>query len=76
MIPKLSRACYSIRLMSHTSSTDTPKSIYFAYFHSIMKYVIIFWGNSPTSAVIFTLQKELLELLLISNLGIHAEIYS
>jgi hypothetical protein len=57
MIPKLSRACYSIRSMSHISSTDTLKSIYFASFHSVMKYGIIFWGNSPNSKMIFTLQK-------------------
>jgi hypothetical protein len=43
MIPKLSRACYAIRSVSHISSTL--KSIYFAYFNSIMKYGIIFWGN-------------------------------
>jgi hypothetical protein len=58
MIPKLSRACYAIRLMSHINSTDTLKSIYFAYFHSIMKYGIIFWGNSSNSKIIFTLQKR------------------
>jgi len=57
MISKLSRACYVIKLMSQISSTDTLKSIYFAYFHSIMKYGIIFWGNSPNSKI-FTLQKR------------------
>jgi hypothetical protein len=41
MIPKLSRACYAVRSMSHISSSNTLKSIYFAYFHSIMKYGII-----------------------------------
>jgi hypothetical protein len=29
MIPKLSRTCYEIRSMSHISSTDTLKSIFF-----------------------------------------------
>jgi hypothetical protein len=47
MIPKLSRACYALRSVSHVSSTDTLKSIYFAYFHSIMKYGIVFWDSSP-----------------------------
>jgi hypothetical protein len=74
MIPKLSRACYAIRSMSHISSIDTLKSIYFAYFHSIMKYGIIFWGYSPTSKMILC-RREQLELLLVSSLGIHAEIY-
>jgi hypothetical protein len=58
MIPKLSRACYAIRSMSHINSTDTFKSIYFAYFHSIMKYGIIFWSNYPKSKMMFTLQKR------------------
>jgi NADH:ubiquinone oxidoreductase subunit B-like Fe-S oxidoreductase len=39
---KLSKACCAIRLMSHISGTDTLKSIYFAYFHSIMKQWILF----------------------------------
>jgi hypothetical protein len=58
MIPKLSRACSAIKSMSHISSTDTLKLIYFAYFHSIMKYGIIFWGNSPNSKMIFTFLKK------------------
>jgi hypothetical protein len=44
--------------VSHISSTDTLKSIYFASFHSIMKYRIIFWGNYPNSKIIFTIQKR------------------
>jgi hypothetical protein len=58
MVSKLGRACYAIRLMSHISSTDTLKSIYIAFFHSIMKYGITFWGNSPKSKMIFTFQKR------------------
>jgi len=60
--------------MSHIGSIDTLKSIYFAYFHSIMKYGIIFWGNSPSSKMIFTLQKRTVKI--IGGLGLHAEIYS
>jgi hypothetical protein len=55
MISKLNGACYTIRTLSHISSPGTLKSIYFAYFHSIMKYGIIFGGNSPNSKMIFTL---------------------
>jgi hypothetical protein len=44
MISMLSRACYAIRPMSHISSTDTLKSIYSVYFHSIMKNGLIFLG--------------------------------
>jgi hypothetical protein len=58
MIPKLSRAWYAIRLVSHNSSTDTLKLIYFTCSHSIMKYGIILWGNSSNSKMIPTLQKR------------------
>jgi hypothetical protein len=59
LIPKLSAACYAVRFMLHVSNTDTLKSVYFAYFHSIMKYGIIFWGNSSNSKKIFALQKKI-----------------
>jgi hypothetical protein len=49
---------FTVRSMSHISSTDTLKSISFAYFYSIMKYGLILWGNSPNSKMIFTLQKR------------------
>jgi hypothetical protein len=70
MIPKLSRTCYAIKSMSHISSTETLKSIYLAYFHSIMKCGIIF------GVVSLLCRRELLKLFLVSNLGIYAEIYS
>jgi hypothetical protein len=44
--------------MLHISNTDTLKSIYFAYFHSIIKYGIIFWDNSFNSKKIFILKKK------------------
>jgi hypothetical protein len=34
------------------------KSIYFAYFHSLVKYGIIFLSNSSDSKKVFTLQKK------------------
>jgi hypothetical protein len=41
-IPKLSAACYAVRQMYHFVNQNTLKSVYFAYFHSIVKYRIIF----------------------------------
>jgi hypothetical protein len=34
------------------------RSVYFSYFHCIMTYGMIFWGNSPFSICIFRLQKR------------------
>jgi hypothetical protein len=36
MIPKLKGASYAIRSMVHISNTNTLKSIYYAYFHSLI----------------------------------------
>jgi len=58
MIPMLSGACYAVRSMVHISNINSLKSIYYAYFHSITKYGIIFWGNSSNSGKIFTVQKK------------------
>jgi hypothetical protein len=44
--------------MSHISNINTLKSIYYAYFHSVTKYGIIFWSNSSNSGKIFMLQKK------------------
>jgi hypothetical protein len=43
LVSKLITACYAIRTLLHISNSDTLKTIYFAYFHSLMRYGIIFW---------------------------------
>jgi hypothetical protein len=63
MIPKLSGACYTVRSMFHISNINTLKSIYFPYFHSIIKYRIICGGNSSNSRKIFTLQKKIIRIM-------------
>jgi hypothetical protein len=63
VIPKLSGACYAVRSTIHISDITTLKSIYFAYFHSIVEYGIIVWGNSSSSAEILTLQKKIIGIL-------------
>jgi hypothetical protein len=63
MITKLGEACYAVTLMVHISSINTLKSIYYEYFHSIIKYRILFGGNSSNSAKIFTLQKKIIRIM-------------
>jgi hypothetical protein len=53
IIPKMSNACYAIRSMYPFTNMTTLKIIYFAYFHSIMEYGIIFRGNSSDSRRVF-----------------------
>jgi hypothetical protein len=44
------------------SNINTLKSIYYAYFHSVIKYGITFGGNSSNSGKIFTLKKKALRI--------------
>jgi hypothetical protein len=60
ILPKLGNACFAIRNMKFCSNTETLRMIYLAYFHSIMKYGIIFWGNSTEDKNVFLLQKKTL----------------
>ena len=69
MAPNLSGACYAIRLMVHISSINPLKSIYYVYVHSIIKYRLIFWGNSSNSGKSFTLQKKTLRIMVGSQPG-------
>ena len=64
IIPKLSVACYMVRQMYHICYNDTLRSICFAYFHSIVSYGIILWGNSSDSRKIFTLQKRIIRIVI------------
>jgi len=41
-------------------SQDTLRTVYFSYFHSIVSYGIIFWGNSAYSSNIFKIQKRII----------------
>jgi len=43
-------------------NNDTLKSIYFAYFHSVVSYGIIVGGNSSNSKKIFTLKKRIIRI--------------
>ena len=58
IIPKLNRACFAIRQVKSYMALESLKTIYFSYFHSIIMYVIIFWGNSVHSQYIFKIKKK------------------
>jgi len=64
MMIRLSRACYAIRCIKHFMSQDTLRTIYFSYFHSILSYSIIFWGNSAYSSNIFKIQKRKIRIIM------------
>ena len=70
---KLSSACYALRLVKPFVTINTLRMIYYSYFHSVMTYGLLFWGNSPDSIKIFRLQRRLLELWQAVEVQIHVE---
>jgi len=64
MMSKLSRACYAIRYVKHFMSQDILRTIYFSYFHFILSYGIIFWGNSAYSFNIFKIKKRIIRIIM------------
>jgi hypothetical protein len=50
--------------MLHISNIDTFKTIYFAYFSSVMKYGIIFGGDSADNKKLFTLHKKIVTIMM------------
>ena len=63
IIPKLNSACYLVRRMYPRCNLNTLKTIYFAYFHTIMEYGIIFWGVSVESKRIFHEHKRIIRIM-------------
>jgi hypothetical protein len=66
LMKKLSTACYIIRnakiYMSVCLSASSLKINYYAFFHSVINYGIIFWGKWSHSSIICRIQKRQLEL--------------
>jgi hypothetical protein len=54
----ISTACFAVRRLSHVVSIDALKTSYYAYFHSLIKYGIICWGNSSNANKVFVFQKR------------------
>jgi hypothetical protein len=70
IVPKLSAATFAMRVVQLFLSLDSLKLIYYSYFHSILSYGIIFWGNTPHRNVIFKMQKKIVRIMM----GIKIEI--
>ena len=60
ILPKLSSACFAVRSIKPYVSHQTLKTIYYAYFHAILSYGVIFWGQSPDTSKVFLLQKRVI----------------
>jgi hypothetical protein len=64
---KFQSACYILRTLTPLLTQQNMKIICFSYFHSIMMYGVIFWGNSAGRNSVFKLQKKAIRLITNSN---------
>ena len=55
---KLSSATFAIKKIKMLCGFEAAKSVYFAYFHSLLSYGLMFWGMAANSVRIFRLQKR------------------
>jgi hypothetical protein len=63
ILPKLSTASFVIRQLFYILDSETLRIAYFSYFHSIVRYGIIFWGNAADSCKVFRLQKRVISIM-------------
>jgi hypothetical protein len=60
---KLNKACYMIKSLKHATNPLVIRSIYFSYFHTHLKYGLIFWDGDSKSKIIFKLQKRVIRII-------------
>ena len=65
---KFNKACFVVISVKHFMSLEVMRLIYFSYFHSVLSYGIIFWGNSVHRKYIIKIQKRTIRI--ITNVGI------
>jgi hypothetical protein len=58
LLHKLNTAGFLMRKLSYILSIKNLKSVYYAHCHSLVKYGIIYWGNTSDSQV-FVMQKKI-----------------
>ena len=67
LLHKLSSVFYIMRRLSHLLNIQTLRTVYFAHFHSLVNYRIIFWGNTSSMHKVFLIKKTLKTMLGISS---------
>ena len=58
---------YIMRILKPMISCESLITIYHSYFHSILRYGILFWGNTPISKDIFKIQKRTVRIITDKN---------
>jgi hypothetical protein len=61
---KLCKICFAIRVIRRVLGLETVRTLYYAYFQSLIVYGLIFWGNSGNAKMIFKLQKKAIRIMM------------
>ena len=64
ILSKLGSACFVIRRLSHVLDIDAIKAAYYSYFHSLIYYGVIFWGNSTYVTKVYLLQRRMTRIMM------------
>jgi hypothetical protein len=64
ILPKLSSAVFVLRKLSYILSLEMLYTVYMTYFHSVIKFWIILWGNFSNPCRVFKLQKRVIRIIL------------
>jgi hypothetical protein len=64
LLHKLSTACFLMRKLYYILNINGLKTVYYAYYHSLVKYGIIYWGNTSDSNKVFVLQKKIITIMM------------
>jgi hypothetical protein len=64
LLHKLSTVCFQLRKLSNIVNIKSLKAVYYAYYYSVVKYGIIFWGNTTDSHKVFVIQKRLIRIMM------------
>ena len=64
ILPKLSMACYAMRIIKPYMSLESLKIVYYCTFNSVINYGLPFWGSSPHCKHIFIMQKRIVRIML------------
>jgi len=63
LLPRLSKAYFALLTLSSSIDFPVMRQVYFAHFHSLISYGLIFWGNSVEAVRVFKMQKRVIRLL-------------
>lgn len=70
---RLSRVIYLIRKLKSCVPVNYVRSAYFAFFHSIISYGILLWGNCAQVHEILILQKKVVRIITDSDMREHCK---